>query len=146
MLIVQQSPQGNWETSGKIGHSKCLLHNNNNLLKAYMFKNTIYCRDCYFTAYVIAVTACVIAIAGACMSAITAACIVATCVIAVSCMRDCCCCCMHDFYHCCMYNYCVSGYECMTVPSDAPLSLIAQVNLIGSIASYPSNSYMTQWR
>ena len=88
-------------------------------------------------ACVIAIAACMIAVVAACMIASIVACviaIIAACVIAAA----------------CSYNYCVSGYECMDVPSDilsCPLltqsSLIAQVKLIGSSVYYPSSSYMT---
>ena len=50
-----------------------------NLLMVYMFKNKIYCHDCYFTACVITVVvACVIANAACVIT------VVATCVIAIA--------------------------------------------------------------
>ena len=73
------------QLKAKIGCSKCLLHNKNGLLRAYMFK-TSYCRDSYFTAWMIIITAHVIAVVVACMVTILPACIIAitaACMIAV---------------------------------------------------------------
>ena len=66
----------------------------------------------------IAIAACVIAVVTACVIAIAAACMIAIAVcviaIAVACVIAIAAC----VIGCYLYNYYVSGYECMTEPSD----------------------------
>ena len=69
-----------------------------------MFKNIIYCCDCYLTACVIDITACDISVVAVCVITV-----VATCVIAIAAACDCYCYRMRDFYSCMNDCYCCIG-------------------------------------